>query len=187
MPMAPPRSWMARVAHRRVRSAFVTTRPWITRWRYPRAFIRRARWSRCARAAPTAASAPRIFPGESMFNRESRAQSRIDILVGKSARVHGDIDFTGGLHIDGHVFGGVSAYGAGESTVSVSETGIIEGGVVATHVVVNGVVRGDVHASGKVALGPSARVIGNVQYGIIESAIGAEITGTLVQVRPPAK
>jgi cytoskeletal protein CcmA (bactofilin family) len=122
-----------------------------------------------------------------MFNRESRAQSRIDILVGKSARVHGDIDFTGGLHIDGHVFGGVSAYGVGESTVSVSETGIIEGGVVATHVVVNGIVRGDVHATGKVALGPTARVIGNVQYGIIESAIGAEITGTLVQARPPPK
>jgi cytoskeletal protein CcmA (bactofilin family) len=75
----------------------------------------------------------------------------------------------------------------GESTVSVSETGIIEGGVVATHVVVNGVVRGDVHATGKVALGPNARIIGNVQYGIIESAIGAQIAGTLVQARPPSK
>lgn len=122
-----------------------------------------------------------------MFNRESRAQTRVDILIGPSARVHGDVDFTGGLHIDGHVFGGVSAYGSGESTVSVSESGIIEGGVVATHVVVNGVVRGDVHATGKVALGPRARVVGNVQYGLIESAAGAEITGTLVQVRPPGK
>jgi cytoskeletal protein CcmA (bactofilin family) len=122
-----------------------------------------------------------------MFNRESRAQTLVDILIGPSARVHGDVDFTGGLHIDGHVFGGVSAYGSGESTVSVSETGIIEGGVVATHVVVNGVVRGDVHATGKVALGPRARVVGNVQYGLIESAAGAEITGTLVQARAPAK
>ena len=122
-----------------------------------------------------------------MFNRESRAQTRVDILIGASARVHGDVDFTGGLHIDGHVFGGVSAYGSGESTVSVSESGIIEGGVVATHVVVNGVVRGDVHATGKVALGPRARVVGNVQYGLIESAAGAEITGTLVQVRGPVK
>src|SRR5580658_6710631 len=185
--MAPRRSWTARAAPRRAPSVFVTTRPPITRWRFPRAFIRRGSWSRCARAAPTAASAPRIFRGESMFNRESRSQSRVDILVGKSARVHGDIDFTGGLHVDGHVFGGVSAYGAGESTVSVSETGIIEGGAVATHVVVNGGVRGDVHATGKVALGPNARIIGNVQYGIIESAIGAQIAGTLVQARPPSK
>jgi cytoskeletal protein CcmA (bactofilin family) len=122
-----------------------------------------------------------------MFNRESRPQTRVDILIGPTARVHGDVDFAGGLHIEGHVFGGVSAYGTGESTVSVSATGVIEGGVVATHVVVNGVVRGDVFATGKVALGPQARVIGNVQYGIIESAAGAEITGTLVQVKPAGK
>jgi cytoskeletal protein CcmA (bactofilin family) len=120
-----------------------------------------------------------------MFNRESRTQ-RVDILIGRSARVHGDVDFTGGLHIDGHVFGGVCAYGDGESTVSVSESGIIEGGLVATHVVVNGVVRGNVEATGKVTLGPNARVVGNVQYGVIESAAGAEITGTLVQALVPA-
>jgi cytoskeletal protein CcmA (bactofilin family) len=122
-----------------------------------------------------------------MFNRESRPQTRVDILIGPTARVHGDVDFSGGLHIEGHVFGGVSDYGTGESTVSVSDTGVIEGGVVATHVVVNGVVRGDVYATGKVALGPRARVIGNVQYGVIESAAGAEITGTLVQVKAPGK
>ena len=120
-----------------------------------------------------------------MFNRESRTQ-RVDILIGRSARVHGDVDFSGGVHIDGHVFGGVCAYGDGESTVSVSESGIIEGGIVATHVVVNGVVRGNVEATGKVTLGPRARVVGNVQYAVIESASGAEITGTLVQVRAPA-
>jgi cytoskeletal protein CcmA (bactofilin family) len=122
-----------------------------------------------------------------MFNRESRSRTRVEILIGPSARVHGDLDFSGGLHIDGHIFGGVSAYGTGESSVSVSETGIIEGGVVATHIVVNGVVRGDVHATGKVALGPSARVVGNVHYGMIEMAAGAEITGTLVQVKAPSK
>jgi cytoskeletal protein CcmA (bactofilin family) len=120
-----------------------------------------------------------------MFNRESRTQ-RVDILIGASARVHGDVDFTGGLHIDGHVFGGVCAYGEGDSTVSVSESGIVEGGIVATQVVVNGVVRGNVEATGKVTLGSKARVVGNVQYGMIESAVGAEITGTLVQVRAPA-
>ncbi len=120
-----------------------------------------------------------------MFNRDSKSQ-RVDILIGSSARVHGDVDFTGGLHIDGHVFGGVCAYGEGESTVSVSESGIIEGGVVATHIVINGLIRGNVQATGKVVLGSNARVIGNVQYGVIESASGAEITGTLVQARAPA-
>jgi cytoskeletal protein CcmA (bactofilin family) len=119
-----------------------------------------------------------------MFNREARGASRIDMLIGASAKVHGDVEFTGGLHVDGHVFGAVRAYGEGESSVSVGEGGIVEQGVVATHVVVNGIVRGDVQATGKVALGPGARVLGNVQYGTIESAAGAEIAGRLVQAKP---
>jgi cytoskeletal protein CcmA (bactofilin family) len=116
-----------------------------------------------------------------MFNRESRAQRQIDMLIGQSARVHGDVDFAGGLHIDGHVFGGVCAYGPGESRVSVGAGAVVEGGIVATHVTVNGVVRGDVQATGRVALGPNARIHGNVQYREIESAAGAEITGRLVR------
>jgi cytoskeletal protein CcmA (bactofilin family) len=122
-----------------------------------------------------------------MFNRESRAPTRVDILIGPSARIHGDVDFAGGLHVEGHIFGGVCAYGPGESTVSISQSGVIEGGVVAAHVVVNGIVRGDVRATGKVVLGPSARVVGNVQYGIIETAAGAEITGTLSQAKATDK
>jgi cytoskeletal protein CcmA (bactofilin family) len=120
-----------------------------------------------------------------MFNRESRAQQQVDILIGASARVHGDVDFSGGLHIEGHVFGGVCAYGPGESTVSISDSGIVDGAVVAAHVVVNGVVNGDVLATGKVVLGPNARVVGNVQYGIIEATTGAQISGTLVQAKAP--
>jgi cytoskeletal protein CcmA (bactofilin family) len=122
-----------------------------------------------------------------MFNRDARAPSRIDMLIGASAKVHGDVEFSGGLHIEGHVFGGVRAYGDGESTVSVGDSGVIERGVTATHVVVNGIVRGNVEATGKVVLGPTAEVLGNVEYGTIESATGAQITGRLVQVKPPAQ
>jgi cytoskeletal protein CcmA (bactofilin family) len=121
-----------------------------------------------------------------MFNPDSRAPKRVDMLISASAKVHGDVEFSGVLHIEGHVLGAVRAYGEAESTVSVGESGIIDRGVVATHVMISGVVRGDVEATGKVALGPKAQVLGNVQYGTIESAAGAQISGTLVQVRPTA-
>jgi cytoskeletal protein CcmA (bactofilin family) len=42
-----------------------------------------------------------------MFGRESRSNARIDTLVGKSAKVAGDVEFTGGLHLDGRVAGNV--------------------------------------------------------------------------------
>ena len=47
-------------------------------------------------------------------------------------------------------------------------------------VVLHGLVRGDVVASERVELGPTARVIGNVYYNLIEMAIGAEINGKRV-------
>ena len=46
--------------------------------------------------------------------------------------------------------------------------------------------RGDVVASQRVELGPTARVIGNVYYNLIEMAIGAEINGKLVH-KPEGK
>ncbi len=120
-----------------------------------------------------------------MFNRDSRPPA-VETLIGAAAKIHGDVDFSGGLHVDGHVFGAVRAYGDRESSVSVGDSGIIEQGVVATHVAVLGIVRGDVRATGKVALGPTARILGNVQYGTIESAAGAQISGKLVQAKPAA-
>jgi cytoskeletal protein CcmA (bactofilin family) len=48
------------------------------------------------------------------------------------------------------------------------------------HVVLNGTVKGDVRATQRVELGPKARVIGNVQYKLIEMSIGAEVNGKLI-------
>ena len=44
----------------------------------------------------------------------------------------------------------------------------------------NGTVNGDMHAADRLVLGGSARVNGNVHYGVIEMAPGAVITGKLI-------
>jgi cytoskeletal protein CcmA (bactofilin family) len=115
-----------------------------------------------------------------MFGRDSKHSGAVEILIGKSARIRGDIDFAGGLHLDGRVAGHVRADPGSTSTLSVSETGWIEGSAQAVNVILNGTVRGDIRASGRVALGPRARVHGDVHYGVIETALGAEILGRLV-------
>jgi len=122
-----------------------------------------------------------------MFGRDSKTTTRIDILLGKSARVHGDVEFSGGLHLEGRVMGNVRSDGDEPATLSVSDTGVIEGSVVVDNVVLNGTVRGDIRASGRVVLGAQSKVQGNVYYGVIEMALGAEITGKLVSVPPVAK
>ena len=67
-----------------------------------------------------------------------------------------------------------------QAALSISEGANVDGGVTVPYVVLNGIVRGDVFASQRVELGPTARVIGNVYYNLIEMAIGAEINGKLV-------
>ncbi|MGH8294770.1 MAG: bactofilin family protein [Steroidobacteraceae bacterium] len=116
-----------------------------------------------------------------MFNRDS-TPVRIETLIAKSVRIHGDVAFTGGLHLDGHVVGSVRADPQARASLSVGDTGSIEGPVEVTDLVLHGTVRGDIVARGRVVLGASARVEGNVYYGVIEMILGAHITGKLVRL-----
>lgn len=115
-----------------------------------------------------------------VFGRKSHMDGSVDTLVGPNSRVHGDVAFEGRCHVDGIVKGNVAADPESGSALSIAEDGCVEGGVTVPHVLLHGVVRGDVVASQRVELGPTARVTGNVYYNLIEMAIGAEINGKLV-------
>ena len=121
-----------------------------------------------------------------MFNRDPK-QARIDTLIGKASRVHGNLEFAGGLHLDGSIAGNVRAEPSEGSSLSISETGSIEGNVEARNVMLNGSVRGDILAHERVVLGATARVQGNVYYGVIEMTLGAQIMGKLTRVLDKAE
>lgn len=118
-----------------------------------------------------------------MLGKKKRQQPAIQTFVGFDTRVQGDIEFSGGLHIDGTVKGNVMASKDGNATLSVSEKGRVEGAVIVPQVLLNGTVNGDVKSSGKVKLGPKARISGNVQYKLIEMENGAEVNGKLIHER----
>jgi cytoskeletal protein CcmA (bactofilin family) len=54
-----------------------------------------------------------------------------------------------------------------------------------SNIVLNGLVRGDIDATGRVELGEKARVLGSVRYLVIETAVGAQINGKLVHRATP--
>src|SRR5882672_798056 len=121
--------------------------------------------------------------------KQSKNQSKnatVDTLIGPKTRINGDVEFTGGLHIDGHINGNVRGDSNQGTFLSVSENGCIEGSVVAPNVILNGIVKGDIDASDRVELGAKARVLGNVQYTVIETAVGAQINGKLIHRAQPA-
>lgn len=108
------------------------------------------------------------------------ATTTVDTLVGRQTEVSGDIRFTGGLHVDGKVKGKVVATSDKSASLSVSDSGLIEGNVRVPNIVLNGAVVGDVHAAERIRLSSKARVTGNVYYKILEMEAGATVNGQLV-------
>ncbi len=121
------------------------------------------------------------------FKRKPNKNLKIATLIGAKTRINGDVEFSGGLHVDGYINGNVHGDLAAGATLSVSEEGGIEGSVTVSHIVLNGLVKGDIHATGRVDLGAKARVLGSVHYAVIETAVGAQINGKLVHSTATAR
>jgi cytoskeletal protein CcmA (bactofilin family) len=119
-----------------------------------------------------------------MFAKTNKP-SPIDSLIGSGTTIEGDVSFSGGLRIDGHVKGNVKASANKPGTLVVSEMAKVEGEIDVAHVVINGTVAGPVRASEYVELLPKARVTGNVSYKSIEIHVGAIVMGQLVYESAP--
>lgn len=104
----------------------------------------------------------------------------IDTLVGPKGLFKGDLEFGGGLRVDGQVQGKILAKDDGNSTVVVSESGQVEGDISVPHVIINGTVNGNIKSVAKVELQEKARINGDVHYKAVEMALGASINGNLV-------
>jgi cytoskeletal protein CcmA (bactofilin family) len=105
---------------------------------------------------------------------------KVSTVIGKGTEVHGDLTFTAGLHLDGAVTGNVTGSPDSDSTIIVSEQGLIEGDVRVDNLILNGTVVGDVYVHGRAELASAARVTGTVYYRLLEMAMGAEVNGQLV-------
>ena len=115
-----------------------------------------------------------------MFGGKAYKKPAIRTIIAIDTRVMGDIEFSGGLHIDGYIKGNMIAAEHEDATLSISEKGCVEGTIEASQLLLNGTVKGDISATERVELGPKARVIGNIRYKTLEMALGAEINGQLI-------
>lgn len=114
-----------------------------------------------------------------MFGK--KAHTSIKTLIAHGTRIRGDMEFEDGLRVDGEVHGAISAQAGDRSMLVVSEGAVVEGGVRADHVIINGTVRGPVEALGVLELQAKARIEGDVHYASLQMTQGATILG---QLRP---
>ncbi|MEO8308973.1 MAG: polymer-forming cytoskeletal protein [Pseudomonadota bacterium] len=122
-----------------------------------------------------------------MFKRDNRPDAPIDNLISAGTRIDGDVQFSGGMHLDGTVSGSVKPTDGAANRLVIGPTGLVQGSVEARIVELSGTVLGDITAATRVVLGSTARIEGNLHYGTIEMAAGAQIKGKLVKLEAESK
>lgn len=122
-----------------------------------------------------------------MFGKtHSKPQTQIDSLIGANATIGGDINFSGGLRVDGQVNGNVIATPGKPSTLVLSEHARVNGEVSVTHLVTNGTINGPVSATEYLELQGKARVTGDIHYKTMQIQLGAIIEGKLIHGKSEA-
>ena len=114
-----------------------------------------------------------------MFNKKK--QPPIKSLIAEGSQIDGNFRFADGLRIDGAVVGNISGNPDLANILVISETASVTGEIQADHIIINGTVKGPVHARLMLELQPKARITGDVHYTALEMHQGAIIAG---QLRP---
>lgn len=116
-----------------------------------------------------------------MFGKKRRVVSDIDTLIGANAVITGDIQFTGGLRVDGRISGSITATSNKQHSLLVlSEQGMIEGKIKVPYLVINGTVKGPIHSSENLELQSGAKITGDIYYKTIKIHQGAVVEGKMV-------
>lgn len=100
-------------------------------------------------------------------------------LIAKGTVIRGDLTFSGAIYLEGRIEGTLRAEGD-DACLTLSDQGVVLGEIHAPRVVLNGEVKGDVHASERLELAEAARIEGNIYYKVLEMAAGAQINGKMV-------
>jgi cytoskeletal protein CcmA (bactofilin family) len=117
-----------------------------------------------------------------MFGKKAATKNTIDSLIGATMRLEGNVSFSGGLRIDGHVHGDVVSSDETGGLLVVGERGRIDGNIVVGHLIVNGTVQGAMTVAGIVELQSKAKISGELRYRSLELQRGAVVEGIVSHV-----
>ncbi len=109
-----------------------------------------------------------------------KANQPMDTLIGRNTQIFGNVDFSGGLHVEGKIVGNLQSDGQSSSLLIVGNSANIIGDVRVHRAVVNGHISGNLYVNDHLELGEKAVILGDVHYNLLEMAVGSEIRGLLI-------
>jgi cytoskeletal protein CcmA (bactofilin family) len=127
-----------------------------------------------------------------MFAKRPKAPrieaTKLTSLIAEDVEITGDLRFTHGIRIDGHIKGNVvgrcgngtdAGSAAARTLLVLSDKGRIAGNVRCGDAVINGSIVGDLHVEHFLELKSSSQVSGTIHYEYLQMDVGATVRGHL--------
>ena len=108
---------------------------------------------------------------------------QLDTLIGQHTSFEGNLEFDGGLRVDGSVTGNISASHDENAVLTLSEVGKIEGDIRVPNMIINGAITGNLYATGHLEISENTQITGDVYYALLQMEEGAQINGNLIHVK----
>ena len=103
-------------------------------------------------------------------------------IIGENCVIEGDVTFEKTIEVHGKIVGTVKiAENCTSASLIIKKSGIVEGDVYGSDVVIEGEVVGNVSGKKKINIQNSAYVSGNVYYDILDMQGGATVNGNLIR------
>ena len=103
-------------------------------------------------------------------------------VIGENCVIEGDVTFEKTIEVHGKIVGTVKiAENCTSASLIIKKSGIVEGDVYGSDVVIEGEVVGNVSGKKKISIQNSAYVSGNVYYDILDMQGGATVNGNLIR------
>jgi len=110
-----------------------------------------------------------------------RKHDKVTAFLGKGTEFEGKLTFHGSTRIDGHFKGEISADG----DLIVSESGLLEADIHASHIVISGEIHGNITADRRVDIHAPAKVFGDIKAPSVVIDEGVIFEGRTRMNRPP--
>ena len=103
-------------------------------------------------------------------------------MIGENCVIEGDVTFEKTIEVHGKIIGTLKiAENCTSASLVIKKTGIVEGDVYGSDVMIEGEVVGNVSGKKEIKIENSAFISGNVYYDILDVQGGATINGNLIR------
>ena len=103
-------------------------------------------------------------------------------VIGENCVIEGDVTFEKTIEVHGKIIGTLKiAENCTSASLVIKKTGVVEGDVYGSDVVIEGEVVGNVSGKKEIKIENSAFISGNVYYDILDVQGGATINGNLIR------